>query len=140
MIVALTRGVSRLTAILTIFLVIGCSVSREQPVQPAPQAEPAKGKLVHVSYYGAGDGFKGRKTASGRPFNPEAMTAAHRTLPFGTHVKITNRENGKSVTVEITDRGPYVKGREYDISYAAARSLGIVDDGKAMLLAEVLPQ
>lgn len=139
MIVCFPRSIPRILAALAIFSIIGCAVSREQPEPPAPKPEHSKGRLVRVSYYGAGDGFKGKTTASGKTFNPERMTAAHRTLPFGTHVRITNQENGKSVTVEITDRGPYVKGREYDISYAAARKLGIIDDGKAQVLAEVLP-
>lgn len=63
-------------------------------------------------------------TASGERFNPAAMTAAHKTLPFNTNVLVTNPRNGKSVTVRINDRGPYVKGREIDLSKAAANALG----------------
>jgi rare lipoprotein A len=66
-----------------------------------------------------------RKTASGERFDMHALTAAHRSLPFGTHVRVTNRSNGKSVVVRINDRGPFVKGRAIDLSVAAARSVGV---------------
>lgn len=64
------------------------------------------------------------KTASGERANPTELTAAHRTLPFGTHVRVTNRRNGRSVTVRINDRGPFVRGRVIDITPAGARALG----------------
>jgi rare lipoprotein A len=66
----------------------------------------------------------GGKTASGQKLNPQALTAAHRTLPFGTKVKVTNRHNGHSVVVTINDRGPFVRGRVIDVTPAAARVLG----------------
>ena len=69
------------------------------------------------------------KTASGERMNPAAMTAAHRTLPFGTKVKVTNQRNGKTVTVRINDRGPFIKGRVIDLSKAAAHELGFVSRG-----------
>ena len=69
------------------------------------------------------------KTASGERMNPAALTAAHRTLPFGTRVKVTNQRNGKSVTVRINDRGPFIKGRVIDLSKAAAAELGFVRSG-----------
>lgn len=69
------------------------------------------------------------KTASGERMNPSAMTAAHRSLPFGTKLKVTNRDNGKTVVVRINDRGPFIKGRVLDLSKAAARSLGFVGAG-----------
>lgn len=72
---------------------------------------------VHASYYG--DRFNGRRTASGKIFNMNKLTAAHKKLPFGTIIKVTNPKNGKSVIVEITDRGPFVKGREIDLSKKA---------------------
>ncbi|HWV42774.1 septal ring lytic transglycosylase RlpA family protein [Pseudorhodoplanes sp.] len=77
-----------------------------------------------ASVYGNGDGYAGRKTANGERMNPSAMTAAHRTLPFGSHVRVTNKKNGRSVTVRINDRGPFVRGRVIDLSPAAARALG----------------
>ncbi|MDP3896837.1 MAG: septal ring lytic transglycosylase RlpA family protein [Mesorhizobium sp.] len=69
------------------------------------------------------------RTASGETMNPNAMTAAHRSLPFGTRVKVTNKRNGKSVVVRINDRGPFIKGRVIDVSKAAARALGFVGAG-----------
>lgn len=66
----------------------------------------------------------GSRTASGERLNPEALTAAHRTLPFGTHVRVTNRNNGKSIVVTINDRGPFVSGRVIDLTPAGARALG----------------
>lgn len=74
--------------------------------------------------YGSGDGYAGRKTASGERMNPGAMTAAHKSLPFGSQVRVTNKKNGRSVTVRINDRGPFVRGRVIDLSPAAARALG----------------
>ena len=74
---------------------------------------------AHASYYA--EKFHGRKTASGKIFNMNKLTAAHKKLPFGTILKVTNEKNGKSVIVEINDRGPYVKGREIDLSKKADR-------------------
>jgi len=80
-----------------------------------------------ASYYA--DSLDGNKTASGAPYDKDAMTAAHRTLPFGTKVKVTYLKTGKSVEVVINDRGPHVKGRIIDLSRAAARVLGLIEDG-----------
>ncbi len=82
-----------------------------------------------ASWYGPG--FHGRKTASGERYDQNAMTAASRTLPLGTRVKVTNLENGKTVEVTINDRGPYVDGRIIDLSRAAARKLGFRKAGIA---------
>ena len=76
-----------------------------------------------ASWYGPG--FHGRRTANGETFNTHALTAAHRTLPFGTRVKVTNVGNGRSVVVRINDRGPFVHGRVIDLSQAAARVIGM---------------
>jgi rare lipoprotein A len=76
-----------------------------------------------ASYYGKE--HAGRRTASGERFNPGAMTAAHRTLRFGTKVRVTNTRNGLSVVVRINDRGPFVKGRSIDLSSGAARVIGM---------------
>ena len=69
-------------------------------------------------------GYKGGKTASGQRANPSGLTAAHRRLPFGTKVRVTNRRNGKSVVVRINDRGPFIRGRVIDLTPAGARALG----------------
>lgn len=84
-----------------------------------------------ASYYGKG--FDGKRTASGEVFDQNELTAAHRTLPFGTRVRVRNPDNGKEVIVRINDRGPHRKGRDIDLSAGAARRLGITDDGVARL-------
>lgn len=78
-----------------------------------------------ASHYGVGDGYGGRRTANGEIMNPHAMTAAHRTLPFGTVVTVTHLGSGRSIHVRINDRGPFVRGRCIDLSYGAARALGM---------------
>ncbi|WP_279296586.1 septal ring lytic transglycosylase RlpA family protein [Paraflavisolibacter caeni] len=80
-----------------------------------------------ASFYA--DKFNGRKTANGEIFSNSELTAAHKTLPFGTRVKVTNLNNGKSVKVRINDRGPYVAGRMIDLSKAAAKKIEIVNAG-----------
>lgn len=90
---------------------------------PTPAA-PASARLFGVASYYAYP-FQGRRTASGERFNTNAMTAAHRTLPFGTMVRVTNRRNGRSAVVRINDRGPFVRGRTIDLSRRAAHSIGI---------------
>lgn len=89
-----------------------------------------------ASFYG--QGFHGRPTATGERFNSEAMTAAHRSLPFGTRVRVTNTRNGRSVIVRINDRGPYIRGRVIDLSTGAARVLGMIGSGIAPVRIEVL--
>ncbi|GAA4781344.1 septal ring lytic transglycosylase RlpA family protein [Olivibacter ginsenosidimutans] len=82
-----------------------------------------------ASYYG--DEFKGRRTASGQKFRQHKLTAAHKTLPFGTKVKVKNLNNGRTVKVKINDRGPFVSGRIIDLSKKAARRLGMLQSGTA---------
>lgn len=91
---------------------------------------------AEASYYA--DKFHGKKTASGETFNMYAFTAAHKTLPFNTIVKVTNLANGKSVNVRVNDRGPFVKGREIDVSKAAAEKLGMIGAGKATVSIEIV--
>jgi rare lipoprotein A (peptidoglycan hydrolase) len=94
------------------------------------------GRTVTASWYGAE--FGGRMTASGTRFDPRGMTAAHRTLPFGTKIRVTNPRTGASVLVTVTDRGPYRGRRELDLSKAAAREVGILMRGVAPVVVEVL--
>lgn len=84
-----------------------------------------------ASFYGAGDGYHGRKTANGEIFNRNKLTAAHKTIPFGTMVKVTNLSNGKTVKVRINDRGPFVKGRIIDLSAKAADKIDMRTKGVA---------
>lgn len=97
------------------------------PAEPAPATTLRTLGSGVASYYG--NGFAGRRTASGERFNPAQLTAAHRTLPFGTMVLVTNPRNGKSVTVRINDRGPYSHSRSIDLSRAAAEQIGLVARG-----------
>lgn len=89
-----------------------------------------------ASYYA--DKFHGRKTANGEIFDMYALTAAHKSLPFNTMVKVTNLDNGKSVVVRINDRGPFVAGREIDVSKAAASKLGMLSEGVARVSLQIL--
>jgi rare lipoprotein A len=89
-----------------------------------------------ASYYGRE--LAGNRTASGERFNPGALTAAHRTLPLGSKLRVTNKTNGKSVVVRINDRGPFVGKRLVDVSFAAAQQIGMVRAGKAMVKLELL--
>ena len=94
------------------------------------------GKTVKASWYGGK--HHGGPTASGEKFNQHALTAAHKTFTFNTRVRVTNPANGKSVVVRINDRGPYIKGREIDLSYAAAKQIGILNQGIAKVKIEKL--
>jgi rare lipoprotein A len=78
-----------------------------------------------ASQYGVGDGYHGRRTASGERFNTYALTAAHRTKPFGTILAVTSQATGRTVLVRINDRGPFVRGRCVDLSRAAANAIGM---------------
>lgn len=87
----------------------------------------------HASWYALGS-----KTASGERMNAAQLTAAHRSLSFGTKVKVTNKRNGKTVVVRINDRGPFIRGRVLDLSKAAARDIGMVSAGTAQVCYEVI--
>jgi len=107
------------------------------PINPVPSRGDQPMVEVHTglaSWYGPG--FHGNRTASGEVFNQNELTAAHRSLPFGTRVRVTNLNNGQSVTVRINDRGPFVRGRIIDLSRHAARVLGI--SGVAPVRLEIL--
>lgn len=87
----------------------------------------------HASWYGPG--FDGHKTASGKRFSRHALTAAHKSLPLNSHVRVTNLANNESVVVEINDRGPFSRGRLIDLSQAAARAIGLRGIGKVEVTA-----
>ena len=80
--------------------------------------------------------FNGRKTASGEPLHPDSLTCAHRTYPFGTRLKVLNPANGRTVIVRVTDRGPFVRGRIIDLSWRAAKELGIIAKGVASVIVQ----
>jgi rare lipoprotein A len=119
-----------LAALFLLALLAGCSraVVTTPPVAPSP--EPPAARLEEVglaSWYGAP--HHGRRTASGEIYDMHRMTAAHKTLPFGTRLLVTNRDTGRTAEVRINDRGPFVRGRILDVSYAAARQLGVTAEG-----------
>src|SRR5690242_2324649 len=107
---------------------------RSRPSNPADgAAAPHTFSQGIASFY-----TEGTQTANGERFNTNAMTAAHRTLPFGTKLRVTSLASGRSVTVRINDRGPYIKGRVVDLSLSAAKALGMVDAGVAKVRLDVL--
>ena len=115
---------SKSVAVAAITLIACASVAQAEPGSQAGEATFQSGK---ASWYGPG--FHGRRTASGERFNSGDMTAAHRTLPFGSRVRVVNKKTGRSVVVRINDRGPYAHGRIIDLSKASAQAIGI--DGVA---------
>ncbi|WP_448679366.1 septal ring lytic transglycosylase RlpA family protein [Pseudomonas nicosulfuronedens] len=112
-------------------LLAGCSTTSYDSV--SGRGYRAEGT---ASYYGKA--HHGKRTASGERFNQNALTAAHRTLPFGTRVKVTNLDNGRSVVVRINDRGPFGRGRIIDVSKAAAEQLNMLRSGTAPVRLEGL--
>jgi rare lipoprotein A len=121
--------------------VAGCATTRpETPstVREVPEGRQGVGAVFEgkASWYGREQ--QGHKTASGGRFNMYDYTAAHRTLHMGTRVRVINLRNGRTVIVRINDRGPYSRGRVIDVSYAAARDLGMLDAGVIPVRVEVL--
>ncbi len=105
-----------------------------RPVQPTPTVVQVS--TGEASWYGPG--FFGNRTASGEVFRPGTMTAAHRSLPFGTKVRVTNLWNDRSAVVTINDRGPFIAHRVIDLAHGAAHELGLVSSGIAQVRLEVL--
>ena len=104
-----------------------------------PFASDKKAAATQVASDGIASFYtEGTKTASGEKFNTHELTAAHPTLPFGTRLRVTNVASGQSVTVRVNDRGPYVRGRVVDVSYAAAETLGMVGGGVAKVKLDVV--
>jgi rare lipoprotein A len=122
-------------------LVLAACVQQAPPPPPLPPAPPPAASFSQVgvaSYYAAK--FENRKTANGERFKADGLTAAHRTLPIGTMVRVTNLRNHRSVVVRINDRGPFSHKRIIDLSPAAARELGIRDQGLMRVKIEALSQ
>jgi len=127
-----------------LWFISGCTTSEPAPQQPAGYPKPYKvfGKWYQplpdskgfrqrgiASWYGKD--FHGKKTSNGEIYDMYAMTAAHKTLPLGTYVRVHNLENNRELEVRINDRGPFVRGRIIDLSYTAAKKLGLVGPGTA---------
>ena len=118
------RTLRHLVLLTLVAALFGCG-GKKPPLEPADVRHyTEKGK---ASWYGKK--YHGRTTANGERYDMYAMTAAHRRLPFGSVVRVTNLDNGKSVEVRINDRGPFVKGRIIDLSYTAARKLDMIGPG-----------
>ena len=121
---AVYRGIVLVVLIFSVFFLQGCG--RYKPIEPHPEligyTETGKASFYALK-------FQFRRTASGERLNNLAMTGAHRTLPFGTKVLVTNIKNGKSVTVTINDRGPFIKGRIIDLTRSAFSKIGNLDSG-----------
>jgi len=125
---------SALAAIVAGGLFAGCGAA--VPRFTSGQAASGDELSGVASYYA--EEFHGRKTANGEVYDMLALTAAHRTLPFNTRVRVTNRENGKSVVVRINDRGPFKANRVIDLSFAAAKTIGMIGTGTAQVVLEVV--
>ncbi len=128
---------------------VGLAAEQETVAEPDLEAAELRADEVRVvkrggsqvgiaSYYGLTDGFHGRRTSSGERMDPWALTAAHRTYPFGTLLRVTNLANGRSVVVRVNDRGPFRRGRVIDVSRAAAKRLGFVSRGLTRVRVEVV--
>ena len=125
------------------------SVQRSPAPVPAPretahpvnaaQIDTSKAYQLGVSSY-YGKKFHGRKTANGETFNMYKLTAAHRVLPLGTHVRVTNLSNGRWVEVKVNDRGPFIEGRILDLSFAAALEIEMVQAGTARVMIEIIKE
>ncbi|MBI2209756.1 MAG: septal ring lytic transglycosylase RlpA family protein [Deltaproteobacteria bacterium] len=119
------------------FFSTACSLPPAKVKVPAPASTEGGATQTGIaSWYGPG--FHGRPTASGVIYNQNDLTAAHQTLPLGTRVMVTNLANGRSAEVTINDRGPFAKGRIVDLSYAAARTLGMIGPGTIPVRIEVI--
>lgn len=116
----------------------GKGTSADDSSKPHNKKASGQGGTCKASMYGNGDGTHGGPTASGERFNANAMTAAHKTLPMNSRVKVTNKANGKTTVVRINDRGPYIGGRCLDLSVAAMKAVGGYSSGVISVSYEVL--
>src|ERR1041385_4770796 len=129
-------AVALATVLSAIPVYAGQRARRAQQPTLRQASQPMLKQVTRASWYG--QSFRGRRTASGASFNPTGMTAAHRTLRIGSKVRVNGLRTGRSLVVQITDRGPYLRGRGIDLSYAAAQQLGTVRCGIARVRVEVL--
>ncbi len=125
---------TKLIRLVGLFGLVGTLIMPVKAFGPT-RFRPGETQTGLASWYGAG---QGRHTASGERFNPQALTAAHRRLPFGTIIRVTNTLNGRSVELRINDRGPWVHGRILDVTDAAADVLQMKQQGTVPVLLEVL--
>ncbi len=120
----------------SIALGLSTNVLADTQVEQSNKSSINNSKTVQASWYGPG--FHGRKTANGERFNMNSLTAAHKSLPFGTKLKVTCAMTGKSVVVRVNDRGPFKPGRSLDLSKGAAEQLGMIGRGITKVKYEIL--
>ena len=126
----------RLPILIASIILAGACAQPKAPSTSPASIDRRPTETGQASWYGKA--HHGQRTASGEPFDMHSLTAAHRTLPFGTIVRVTNLGNGRSVDVRINDRGPFRHGRIIDLSYEAAGRLGIVSTGTARVEIKVI--
>ncbi len=124
-----------------LLIIAGCSGSYPRFTSKDEAASISRDPSAHelrgtASYYA--EEFNGKRTANGEIYNMNALTAAHRTLPFNSTIRVKNRENGRSVVVRINDRGPFKSDRIIDLSYAAARQIGLIVNGTALVDVDII--
>jgi len=131
---------SSLRRLMPVFVIAGVAAAAlipgASPGQASETVRVAQTVSGPASWYGGK--FHGRRTANGERFNKNELTAAHRSLPFGTRVRVTNQRNGRSVVVRINDRGPFIGNRVIDLSQAAAQAVGMVRSGVAPVQLDIL--
>jgi len=125
------RVAVRFVLVVSILSTLASACASRSPARPGVQVPPAPGWTEQgvASWYGGRDGFEGKPTASGEIYDSSLLTAAHRELPLGSIVDVTNLDNGSTVRVRINDRGPFIAGRVIDLSRAAAREIGLLGPG-----------
>jgi rare lipoprotein A len=133
-----------LTAIVAATLALSTAAAADASVNPSQTPTPNTSRQLiaqsvgQASFYGNNPGEGGPKTANGEMYNPGGLTAAHRTLPFGTRVRVTSARTGRSVVVRINDRGPFIGGRIIDLSTGAARAIGLTQTGVGNVRLDIL--
>lgn len=128
------RGRLRALGLAAVLATAACSHAGPRPGSAEDRGEE-RGQVGLASYYARS--LHGRLTASGERYDRGAMTCAHRSMPFGTLLRVTDVDSGRSVVVKVTDRGPFTGGRLIDLSWAAARALGMVERGVARVRVEL---
>lgn len=125
--------------ILVLFFVVSCSTSQSHRIKTSrTDGLIPTGKSLNGTASWYGKRFHGRKTANGERYNMHALTVAHKKLPFGTLLEVTNLSNNKTVIVRVNDRGPYVGRRIIDLSYGAAKEIDMVNDGTTKVIARIM--
>lgn len=137
------KTLTGLTALLATTLALSTAATANATANPSQPQPTASRQLIaqtvgQASYYGNDPGEGGPMTANGERYNPGGLTAAHRSLPFGTRVRVTSASTGRSVVVRINDRGPFVGSRIIDLSTGAARAIGLTNSGVGKVRLDVL--